>query len=215
MIRRMIMGAALAGGAIWLAGCATPSMDEGQCLAGNWSGQGYSDAAAGHGTSRYNDHVEACAEYGVTPDWSTYSAGHVEGRRVWCRPGNGFAVGRRGGGYNTGYCAADQEADFMTALADGRLVYDARQHAETLQNRVYEAQARADAYAGQIRTEEDALGIEGLTEEQISAVRLRIRNLRSDRDRELYEVGRLQSEADEARRDADRLANQFIPTYGG
>jgi len=59
------------------------------------------------------------------------------------------------------------------------------------------------------------LGVEGLTEEQISAIRLRIRNLRSDRDRELYEVGRLQSEADIARRDADMIANRFIPIYGG
>lgn len=215
MIRRILTAAAVAAGTVWLAGCETPSLDEGQCLTAEWSSQGYSDAVAGRGTSRFNDHVEACAEHGVTPDWNAYQTGHIEGRRVWCRPANGFAQGRRGAGYNQGYCAPDLEQGYMDALADGRSVYDARQYAETLQSRVYEAQARADSLAGQIRTEEEALGVEGLTEEQISAIRLRIRNLRSDRDRELYEVGRLQSEADIARRDADMIANRFIPIYGG
>lgn len=215
MLKRILTAAAVAGGAMLLAGCETPSLDEGQCLSADWTTQGYQDAVAGRGTSRFNDHVEACAEHGVTPDYNLYHTGHIEGRRVWCRPANGFAQGRRGSGYNQGYCAADQEQAYMEALADGRSVYDARQFAETLQNRVYEAQARADSLAAQIRLEEDALGVEGLTEEQVTAIRVRIRNLRSDRDRELYEVGRLQSEADIARRDADMAANRFIPIYGG
>lgn len=215
VFKRILTVAAVAGGAMFLAGCETPSLDEGQCLSADWTTQGYQDAVAGRGMSRLDDHVKACAEYGVTPDYNRYQTGHIEGRRVWCRPANGFAQGRRGSGYNPGYCAADQEQAYMEALADGRSVYDARQFADMLQNRVYEAQARADSLAAQIRIEEDALGAEGLTDEQISAIRLRIRNLRSDRDRELYEVGRLQSEADIARRDADTAANRFIPIYGG
>lgn len=215
MLKRVLTAAVVAGGALWLAGCETPSMDEGQCLTADWTTQGYQDAVAGRGMSRLDDHAKACAEHGVTPDSNAYHAGHIEGRRVWCRPANGFARGVRGGGYNQGYCAPDLEPDFMLALADGRTVYDAEQFAQTLQNRVYEAQARANNLADQIRLEEEALGAEGLTDEQIAAIRLRIRNLRSDRDRELYEVGRLQSEADVARRDADAVANRFIPIYGG
>lgn len=216
MIVRTTILLALSGGAVWLAACAsTPSMDQAQCLVADWTTQGYQDAASGHGMPRLDDHIKACAEHGVTPDQSAYHTGHIEGRRVWCVPRNGFALGRRGSSYNQGYCAADLEPAYMVAVADGRTVYDARQHAQRLENRVYETQSRADALAADIRREEDALAAEGLTDEQRSAIRLRIRNLRDDRDQLLYDLGRQQSDADQARYDAARVASSFTSTYGG
>lgn len=103
----------------------------------------------------------------------------------------------------------------MLAVADGRLVHDARSHATELQNRVIVAQGEADRMAIDLRSQENLLATEGLTDEQIAAIRLRIRNLRIDRERQLSEVARLQGEADVAKRDADAVVNRFIPTYGG
>lgn len=218
MMRSMVIGATVVAG-LWLAGCAStpprPSLDQAQCAAADWSGQGYRDAAGGRGTARLDDHVKACADHGIVPDTDAYHAGHIQGRRVWCRPASGFAMGRRGGRYNQGYCAPDLEPDFMQAVADGRQVHDARTFAETLQGRVGAAQTEADRAAYDLRVEEQALGAEGLTEAQRDAIRQRIRSLRIDRDRRLSEVARLQNEADLARRDADAVVNRFIPIYGG
>jgi hypothetical protein len=216
MIRGMTVAVTFGAGLL-LAGCTPPkpSLDQTQCLSADWTAQGYSDAAAGRGSARLDDHVKACAEHGITPDADAYHAGHIQGRRVWCRPANGFAMGRRGGRYNPSYCAPDLEPAFMQAVADGREVHAARSHAERLQVRVIEAQGQADSLASQIRTEENALAAQGLTDEQRGAIRQRIRNLRLDRDRYLDEVPRLQAEADVARRDADVVANRFVATYGG
>lgn len=216
----MMRGVAVAtimGVGVLLVACAPPkpSLDQAQCVGADWNAQGYRDAAAGRGSGRLDDHVKACVEHGITPDADAYHAGHIQGRRVWCRPASGFAMGRRGGRYNQGYCAPDLEPDFMLAVADGRLVYDARSHATELQNRVVAAQNEADRLAIDIRGQEDLLATEGLTDEQIAAIRMRIRNLRIDRDRQLSEVARLQGDADVAKRDADAVANRFIPTYGG
>lgn len=216
MIRSMALATTLGAGLL-LVGCAPPkpSLDQTQCIAADWNAQGYRDAAAGRGTARLDDHVKACAEHGITPDADAYHAGHIQGRRVWCRPASGFAMGRRGGRYNQGYCAPDLEPDFMLAVADGRLVHDARSHATELQDRVTVAQGEADRMALDLRSQENLLTTQGLTDDQISAIRLRIRNLRQDRDRQLHEVSRLQAEADIAKRDADAVVNRFIPTYGG
>lgn len=216
MIRGLAVAATMGAGLL-LAGCTPPrpSLDQAQCVSADWSAQGYGDAAAGRGTARLDDHAKACAEHGVTPDANAYNAGHIQGRRTWCRPDNGFAMGQRGGRYNPGYCASDLEPDFMLAVADGRQVHDANAFAETLQNRVAAAKAEADRTAYDMRIEEQALAAEGLTEAQRDAIRQRLRSLRIDRDRRLGEASRLQSEADVARREADAVANRFIPTYGG
>lgn len=192
-----------------------PSMDQAQCQAADWTAQGSRDAEAGRGSGRVDDHAKACAPFGIVPDVNAYHAGHVEGRRAWCRPGVGFAMGRRGGRYNPGYCAGDLEPAFMQAVADGREVHDARTFAETLSNRASSARLEADRLVYDLRTQEQALGVEGLTEAQKEAIHARIRSLRIDRDRQLSEASRLQSEADDAGRQADAVATRFVATYGG
>lgn len=213
MFRKIVLTAGVVAGAAWLGSCAT--MNEEQCLAGDWSGQGYADGAAGHGSSRLGEHGEACAKHGIVPDSSAYYAGHQQGVRVWCRPSNGYAVGRRGTGYGRNFCPADLEPDFLVALADGRLVHDAWQRAEEMDARVNSAQGRVDVLDSQIQSEQTLLADPALTDAQREAVRSRIRSLRDDRDREFYEIRDLRRDADNARRDAQDVENRFIPTYGG
>ena len=72
------------------------SLNEEQCLAGDWDGIGYSDGSNGYGTGRFGDHVKACEKHGVMPDQATYMTGRARGLTVYCQPGRGFQVGRSG-----------------------------------------------------------------------------------------------------------------------
>lgn len=91
-----------------LGGCETtprPTLTPEQCVATDWTAQGYRDGSAGWGFDRVRRHGEACTESGVTPDFEAYSAGLLEGQRAYCTPANGFRVAARGGGYTNGWCA--------------------------------------------------------------------------------------------------------------
>lgn len=212
MLKRLMIAAAIGAGGLMLGSCAT--MSEGQCLAGDWSGQGYADGAAGHGQSRLAEHAEACAEHGVTPDADAYFTGHEQGVRVYCQPGNAFTLGRNGSGYGRGFCPAGLEEDFLYALADGRLVHDAIQRMAEVESRAREARQQADRVETQIRIEEDRLDDDGVTDEMRQTIRQRIRRLRDDRDRDLADARELDRDVQDARREISRLENRFLPLYG-
>ena len=119
-MRLLIIAAAIGGAALALASCETMSAE--QCMAGDWSGQGYADGQSGLTMSRLDDHAEACAKHGVTPDAAAYAAGRRQGLVYYCTPAKGFEVGRTGSGY-AGVCPAELEADFTYAYRDGQIVH--------------------------------------------------------------------------------------------
>src|SRR5690349_19219126 len=117
--------AAAAGGAVMLLGsCATMSAE--QCQAGDWSGQGFADGAAGLTMSRLGEHAEACAKHGVAPDDAAYRIGREHGLVQYCTWERGFREGRTGSAY-AGVCPSNLEADFLPAYRDGQIVYQADQ----------------------------------------------------------------------------------------
>ena len=211
-LRYILSGAAVLIAAAALGSCAT--MNEEQCLAGDWSGQGYSDGAAGHGWGRLQEHRKACEKHGVVPDEAAYYEGHGRGIRTYCRPARGYRVGKDGGGYSQGFCPADLEPDFMTAYADGRLVYAADQRVTEIQNRVNEAYSRARSLESEINSEEARLSSSELTDEERQTIRSRIRRLRDDRERELYDARDLERDVTDAQREADETENRFVALYG-
>ncbi|MEM9427005.1 MAG: DUF2799 domain-containing protein [Pseudomonadota bacterium] len=77
-----------------LAACATLSED--QCRAGNWYAIGKNDGAEGRTMSFVEQHAEACAEYGIAPDRTTWAKGRADGLPLYCTPDNAFRVGRSG-----------------------------------------------------------------------------------------------------------------------
>ncbi len=122
-----------------LSGCATLDRDE--CLAADWYLLGFSDAAAGHGAQRIDDHRSACAEHGVIPILDDYLVGHEQGKRKFCTWEKGYSIGRNGDGLNP-ICDGDLKYDFHNGYDAGRGVY--RQALEvTAQERALE-QLRED-----------------------------------------------------------------------
>lgn len=102
-------------------GCGTMSKSE--CQTAEWRTIGYEDGAMGALASRIGEHRQACAEYGIAPDLTTYRQGREEGLRQYCRPRNGFRLGERGASY-AGICPPAVETDFLAAYEDGKRLYN-------------------------------------------------------------------------------------------
>ncbi len=115
---------------LWLNGCATLSKDE--CRTADWRTIGYEDGSRGFSSQRISDHREACAEYGIAPDFDSYLAGHNEGIRLYCVPHRGFQLGRRGASY-PGICPADLEQQFLANYRHGQKVYRVEQQIRDIQ----------------------------------------------------------------------------------
>src|SRR3546814_6290930 len=87
----------IAGLALLQAGCATMNQDE--CLSGDWGLVGYQDGTNGYPLSYMDKHAKACAAYGVRPDAATYMAARERGLFEYCTPPRGFREGRMGRKY--------------------------------------------------------------------------------------------------------------------
>jgi hypothetical protein len=103
--------------AVALAGCA--SLSGGQCRSGDWGRIGRDDGVRGVPVRTIEDHREACARHGVTPDEARYRAAHAQGLQEYCTPAGGYVAGRRGDGYND-VCSAALEEKFLPAYRRGR-----------------------------------------------------------------------------------------------
>lgn len=107
--------------ALAVTGCA--GMSEQACLVSDWRTIGFEDGAAGRSVGSIGGYRQACARHGVAPDLASYRVGHAEGVEIYCRPGRGFEVGRRGAAYQ-GVCPAALEPDFVAAYESGRRLHD-------------------------------------------------------------------------------------------
>jgi hypothetical protein len=88
--------------ALLITGCASLSPE--QCQHADWRQIGYTDGVEGASAYRINDHAKACAEVGVKPNLDEYLRGREQGFQTYCRPGNAFALGRRGVSHNGAEC---------------------------------------------------------------------------------------------------------------
>lgn len=209
-MKNWIIAAAAAGAVLTLGSCAT--MSEEQCLAGDWSGQGYADGASGLTMSRLGEHAEACMKHGVAPDDAAYRSGWSQGVVSYCTRDRGFEAGRTGSSY-AGICPADLEEDFLPAYRDGQIVYraevavnDARSQVDSLGNRLEELDDKITAKQAEARAE-------GLTEEQRERIRDRIQEIRRERADTERDWRRAQDAIDDAEaelRDVRwRLRNEY------
>jgi len=114
-----------------LSGCATLSKNE--CLTGDWLTIGYEDGAEGKPRERIGAHQEACAEYGIAPDFTTYQQGYDNGLLLFCTPRNGFIKGKAGYQY-TGICPERLENGFLDGYDGGREIYQHSVKSNRLEN---------------------------------------------------------------------------------
>jgi hypothetical protein len=207
-MRIVLSALALTGAALALGSCATMSAE--QCLAGDWSGQGYADGTAGYSMSRLGEHAQACAEHGVVPDDAAYRAGWNQGILQYCTPANGFRTGRQGGGY-AGVCPSDVERDFLAAYEDGRIIHVAEQAVTDARSRVNSTGARLEELDDKIQAKQRELRADGLTDADREAIRGRIGELRRERENTERDWRRAQRELD----DAERRARDVLWSYEG
>jgi len=210
-MRRLIIAAAAGGAALVLGSCATMSAE--QCTAGDWSGQGYIDGQAGMTMSHLDEHTEACAKHGVTPDAAAYAAGRQQGLLHYCTPGKGFEVGRTGSGY-AGVCPSDLEADFNYGYRDGQIVHEAEAALSRARSRVDSFGARLEELDEKIVAKQAEARAEGLTDEQRDQVRNRIAEIRRERADTERDWRRAQDEIDDAERDVRDVRWRFRDQYG-
>lgn len=104
-----------------LTGCA--GMSEQACLVSDWRAVGFEDGARGRSVTTIGTYRQSCAKHGVTPDLDAYRAGHDEGVEIYCRPNNGFEVGRSGATYQ-GVCPANLESAFLANYDSGRRLFE-------------------------------------------------------------------------------------------
>jgi len=211
-MRKLAIAAAIAATALVAGSCAT--LNEDQCLAGDWNGIGYQDGANGYLPDRFGDHVKACAKYSVTPDQSLYLAGRTRGLPVYCTLERGFHVGRQGQTY-AGVCPAPLERPFLSGYADGQIVWDAQQRLTRALSELADADRRSQEAETRIREEEQKLGISGLADSEKAKIRERLKRLRDDRrdaDRDASDAAYAR---DESERELNDLRYRFSPTYGG
>lgn len=164
---------------VLLSGCAT--MSEGQCLVGDWGGQGYRDGAEGHPSSRLHDHATACAKHGVTPNMSAYMAAREDGLRTYCTWENGFRAGRAGGTYQ-GVCSPAEERAFVPAHRDGRQLYEVEQAVSSAESALNSAIRRIESREDKLDAKRRELRQEGLTSEERQRIRNRIREVEGELD---------------------------------
>ena len=106
-----------------LSGCAT--MNEQECLEGDWHSSGFKDASKGRTDSRLISHTKACAKHGVAANKSLYIAGYQSGLEQYCTAENGTVQGNRNKDYR-GICPADKEPEFLTQYIRGLLLAQQR-----------------------------------------------------------------------------------------
>lgn len=208
---RLLIAAAAASAVMGLGSCATMSAE--QCLAGDWSGQGYADGASGLSMSRLNEHTEACAKHGVTPDGSAYAAGREQGLVRYCTPAIGFQSGRTGSGYG-GVCPSYLETDFMPAYRDGQLVHAAEQALANARGSVQSLGARLEELDDKITAKQVEARAEGLTDEQRDQIRNRIQEIRRERADAERDWRRAQDAIDDAEREVRDVRYHFRGQYG-
>ena len=132
-------------------GCATLSEDE--CLTADWRTIGFEDGARGISSRNISKHREACAEYGVRPDFEIYMAGHREGLREYCIPSQGFALGRSGKRFNSS-CPPDLAPGFLAAYEDGQSVYQLQSDLKRLQGDIRRARSEQEVLKRDIEANE-------------------------------------------------------------
>lgn len=124
-----------------LTGCAT--LSEGECNTADWFAIGRHDGGNGQARSRLYDHRKACAEYGISPDSTAYSAGRNAGLARYCTPRNGFNEGREGKTYRN-VCPVNSEPGFLAEYRRGTAIHEVEEEIKTVERAIVRRESQLD-----------------------------------------------------------------------
>ncbi len=145
-------------GTLLQSACATLPRDE--CRQADWRAIGYEDGLKGYPALRIGAHRKACARHGVIPDLRRYAEGRDAGLLEFCRPANGYRLGRAGIDY-AGVCPAAGEADFLEAYYAGRELHSLEARIGQLDREVNTRAAELEQIDKDIATIEEELLMAG------------------------------------------------------
>lgn len=207
---RLISAVALLLVVMLFTGCAT--MNESQCLSGNWARAGYEDGAAGYPASRLTSHEKACSAHGVRADATTYLDARERGLREYCTPHRGYFVGSEGRNY-ANVCPVPLERGFLAGFADGRRVHEAKQYAHELAAETGKFERTIRTIRKDITSAEGRLAKADLSDTERSDLRRELRALREDLRRADDDLRRAERREHSARQDLSQLEYRFDSAY--
>jgi hypothetical protein len=149
-----------------VAGCAS-GLSQQECQLADWRTIGYEDGLRGLPQSRIGGHRKACAEHGVALDLDAYRGGWEQGVLSYCKPRNGYRLGRAGKQFNA-ICPVGLEEAFVDAYAQGRRIYVLESELRRLQRGLDSKRQRIAAIEVQLRD----TGIELVTADITTAQRV-------------------------------------------
>ena len=120
---------------VLVSGCAT--LSQSQCQSGDWYGIGQTDGSQGADLSKLAQHRNACGEYSIQIDGEAWRAGRIEGLKQYCRPLNGYQIGRYGSLVNN-VCPNNLAGNFSRAYNYGYKIYIVTQKLSELESRLYD-----------------------------------------------------------------------------
>lgn len=180
-----------------LGACASGLSKE-ECRLADWRTIGYEDGARGAPQSRIGEHRKACAEHGVAPDLDAYRSGWNDGVQGYCRPGNGYRLGRAGSHYS-GVCPATMEPAFLQAYGHGREIHSLEHEVKRLQRTLNHKHSRMEEIEVEMRdTGIDLVAAEMTTEERVVLLD-QLRKLEQERSATRDEIPFLEAELEQHR----------------
>jgi len=188
-----------------LAGCA--GMSEQACLSTDWQTVGFEDGVAGRSPATISRYRQSCADYGIAPDLAEYRAGHDAGVQTYCRPGNGFEVGRSGYQYG-GVCPADLEPEFLAAYNEGRQLYELEAALIAVDSQIAARTHRSEDLAAEIVTVTSTIIASETTPERRAELMLRAAAIGQEQGRIGKEIEELRVERSQREADLDAYRRQ-------
>jgi hypothetical protein len=191
-----------------LSGCA--GMNEQACLVTDWRSVGFEDGIAGRSEGSIANYRQQCSKHGVAPDLEQYRAGHADGVETYCRAGNGFEVGRRGGRYQ-GVCPARLEGDFLSAYNEGRQLYELESAVRAVEGEIAARHRRLEKLNKDLGSTSIAIIADGTSAEDRAQLLLDTASMAAEQGKIANELEAL--EAERALRVADLQAYRQTIAY--
>ncbi|WP_027707137.1 DUF2799 domain-containing protein [Zooshikella ganghwensis] len=187
-------------------GCSV--MTESECRLANWHTVGFEDGSQGHLSSRVGIYRKDCSDYSVVPDFKAYQAGYQRGLQRYCTASRGYAEGEQGKHYQ-GVCPSALEARFLSGYQRGHEVYQARQHWQSITQKISTLEQDLRSLRTELSTKERELIEQGDHIDKRSALMNSINHIRAKEFQLQNELYQLQSDERWAREEYDviRLRN--------
>ena len=162
-----------------MTGCASLSKEE--CLTGDWHGIGYQDGLQGKTEAYLAEHQQACSEHKVKLNLDQYLTGRTKGLQSYCKPDNGYRVGRNGFVYAY-VCPPDMETAFLATYKKGRDFYLQEQKVRETERKISQHKREQEKLDQDISKKEKRLVSDGLSSSERQRLLQEIRELEQKKD---------------------------------